>query len=352
MSNLTHFLNRLITDGGYKTVLLIYDGDFVGGNNFVSQLTDSGFGNYATMIMNVNHVRSLNKSFRSIRDQSGLLQIIMLNYDDDGENRLKHLLRDMDLLSNKHNNMVILMPAQRDDQKKEIWRVFARKYLSAVTVIFYQTEKTLEMANTSRIYVEVFILNYKANGTLDAQVIDVENTVDKNQPNESNLNEKIFGPILQKPKLFIFTDLAVNKSVTKTTVQQGQDTLVSLGNADYYMSNFIARNLRFEDGEIHQILVYLGSHSQGAIHRKSITLFICDASNENIYGELYNKPPKMYWPIPISCVRINSVKKIRLYKARKKIGFQQRFKGNGDVCGDKFIKPGTQLVSTVSTWFR
>lgn len=52
------------------------------------------------------------------------------------------------------------------------------------------------------------------------------------------------------------TVAAVTNSITKTPLQRRNDTFINLGNADFYLSNFIARNLRVRGGAVEPILQY------------------------------------------------------------------------------------------------
>lgn len=293
MSNLTLFVDQLITDGKYKTVLLIHDRTSVRDSNFIPQLTELGFGKYATVIVNMRHLNGLDLG--PYRVQSGILQIVMIKYGAPGESRVKQLI-DASSLRQSRQNMVMLIPMQSDNEKKEFWlqlkgsNIFTGYGWINTTVIFYQTEQS--MANTTRKPFEVFVINYKADQTVDA--LEIEKWDHKNQATESNLHEQIFGSIMKKPNLILSTTAAVNRSITKATLRRGNETLINLGSAANYLSNFIARNLRFKDVMFQQVLKYfpLGVNIRASEILDMKFFYNCYASNENTYGELYNKIPE------------------------------------------------------------
>lgn len=303
LSNLTHFLDRLITDGNYKTVLLIYDDASVRDTNFIPELVDLAFGKYAMVIMNSERTNESYVEYNCVYDlgaieqqRSGIIQIIMVHY---GKRAVEKSLRRNNFLNNLQD-VVYLIPVQPDDEKDKIWNLFNIREVSIryrnCSVIFYQTEQSGEP-------IEIFALNYQAekftrNGdSLGTSQIDMENSVVKievGQANdERNLHDDIFGSIIKKPILLIKTVSTANKSVVKTSAQQGTATLVNLGNADYYLSNFIARNLRARDVSIHQALAY-----QRVSYKFTWPqVFNCCASNEKNYAELYNFRPEVYHSI-------------------------------------------------------
>lgn len=293
MSNLTFFLDRLITDGKYKTVFLTYDDASIKDNNFVSQLVDLAFEKYAMMITEYDSNRETTRPFDRIffLKQSDILQIIMVNYRED---KARKVILGEKLRGSKFKygiqNVVVLFPIQSNDRKEEIWEIFGTKRYSQfckhmnVSVIFYETENSKKMTNTLRKSMEIFVFNYKAYENVDIREINVES----NHVNESNLYEKIFGSIVKEPILSIRTETSVvNKSVTKISDQRGNDTIINLGSAEYYLSNFIARNLRSKHSQVQQILQRFLTEIFDYSPDNN-----CSVSNEKYYGELYNKFPE------------------------------------------------------------
>lgn len=304
MSNLTHFLDRLITDGKYKTILLVHDDASVRDNNFVPQLAELAFGKYATV--NVNTDRMTSEQFLPYRALFGILQVIMLKFDENGAKRLNKLMRGPNFQLSSQN-VVMLIPMPSNEQKQEIWKILGKegpyccRYRN-MSVIFYETEM---MANASRKSLEVFVFNHKTIVDLDVQEIDVENSVEYNMNNQSNdadqsdLNGKIFGSIIRKPNVCMIIPTTVNGSITKP-VHRGNNILINLGSADYYLSNFIVRNLRAKDVEMQQIMQFTPSVDKKFLKKRQFRN--CFASDEKIYGELYNKSPKKLEYIQRLCI--------------------------------------------------
>lgn len=235
------------------------------------------------------------------RRQFVKFQIIMLNWSDYNGMRLDRVFRGNNL-DYQTQNVVLLIPMISEDRKSEFWqninsRQFHMRYINC-SVIFYQSKQSLTMTNTSRNPFEIYVLNYEAKNSFhnrynwySTSKIDVENSVFGNveMNNESNLHDRMFGSISKKPNLIIHTLTATNKSVTKTSVQRGNATLNNLGNADYYLANFVARNLRVKEAVIQKSLEY---QSFGKFDFRTNNIFNCSASRgREFYGELYNYAP-------------------------------------------------------------
>lgn len=112
---------------------------------------------------------------------------------------------------------------------------------------------------------------------------------------ECNLNDVIFNSGNRTTNLIIKTDADVNKSVTKTLVQRGNNTFINLGDSDYYLSNFIARNSRMRNVVIQQVLHFhdigISRTEEGTTLQYGRKVLHCSTSNERYYAELYNVPP-------------------------------------------------------------
>lgn len=192
LSNLTHFLDRLITDGNYQTVLLIYDDASVRDTNFIPELADLAFGKYAMVIMNSDHTNQSYAEYNYAYDlklfeqqQTGIIQIIMADY---GNRAVEKSLRRNSFLHSLQD-VVCLIPVQPDDEKKKIWKLFNRREVSLryrnCSIIFYQPEQSGEPF-------EIFALNYQAerftrNGdSRGTSQIDLENSVVKIKAGQVN----------------------------------------------------------------------------------------------------------------------------------------------------------------------
>lgn len=256
LSNLTHFFDRLIADGEYETVLLIYDEASVKNTNFVTELIDVARGKYVVVIMNRDGDKFSWIHMKPYSLQVRLLEIMLLNYDQNQENSIESIARIGNFHHDRHN-IIVLFPMQTEDHKKKIWEHFDRDDPAShmnISVIFYQTKKSLTKANTSRKLFEIFVLNYNP---FTAVEIDIENNF--SEISQSNLNDKIFNTISKRPNVIIETKFYT--SITNETVwkQWGISASINVADATCYLSNFIARNLRVNDVEIQHYALNLAN---------------------------------------------------------------------------------------------
>lgn len=291
-SNLPLFLDRLITDGNYKTVLFIYDDTdaIIKDTNFLPQLSDLSFGKYAMCVMREDYSNFGSKAWRIFspyREHSGLLQILTLNYSEGQMSRLPQLLNRYNEQQNKQN-VVLLIPMPPDNQRNDIWHHFEKRSSAAarrinLSVIFYRKEMSMMMAKTPRKSIEIFALNYGEEFRGRSKV-DVKNSVCNVQLNESNFHDNIFESITKKMNLVIETTTAAFEPIT---VQRGNVSLINLMNADHYLSNFIASNLRAKHVLIQQRLRQEEVRNY-FVQSQSYEYIV---SKEKLYAELYNEQP-------------------------------------------------------------
>lgn len=306
MSNLTHLLDRIITDGKYESVLLINADPFIKYTDFFHQLAEASSGEYSMFIINADYLQTVPNSGMGqipFRKHNGILQIIMLNYGDheirrnkrkNNRNelhrrckRFKMLVRDS---YNNYNiqNVVLLVPMRSDGERGEIWHCLDTMQSDIARInciiIFYRTEIPITVANTTSKPIELFVLNPG-----EHVEVDVESSV----CDECNLNDRIFVSIAKAKAsgLVIQTDVGTEKSLSTTSVQRENYTLINFGNAEYYLSNFVARNLRAKNVEIHQTVYQHKLLVKGGLLSKISTWFPCNASSEKYYAELYNNGP-------------------------------------------------------------
>lgn len=154
------------------------------------------------------------------------------------------------------------------------------------TVIFYETNAS-SMAPSKKL-IEIFPLNYKEE-IYGSSSIDEKNSIYNDSLNANKLHDKIFGSISKKPIVVIHTVTAADESITKTTVQRDNTTFINLGSANYYFSNFLARNLRANDVVVQQVLE-LEKFLRGQ-DWPQVLFFNCSGSNEKIYADIYNRIP-------------------------------------------------------------
>lgn len=275
VSNLTHFLDRLINDGNHKTVLLVYDEASVRDTNFLPELADLAFQKYSVVIVNRDQEESW-MAMKPYNLQFGLLEVILMDYSESGRKGVEMVL-DSSTYHNRHS-MILLIPMQDDDRRTDIWKCFNAsltiiRYIN-MTVVFYQAEMSTTTTKTLEKSIKVFVLDYEP---FRAVEIEVENQ----SSIQSNLNEKIFGSILNRPNLI--TRTTVSAYTTNQTVPSENSASVNWGNAELYLSNFISRNLRAKNVVIQQLLTT-------QIAKGRLRDFACNASNEKYYAELYNTP--------------------------------------------------------------
>lgn len=301
MSNMAVFLDRVVTDGNYKTVLLKYDPLSIRDYDFVPQLSELAFGKYALFTRKEKYFNAVVDRYgtKTFQWHSNVLKIIMMEFTNIGWLLPAVLTRDHLYFNAKPANNILLISIQSHDQRQAFWRFIAKYHVFAsdlstpdtpflnVSVIFYQTERSVKKAKTSNKTsnktMEIFVLNYKEAGVPDPLEIDVGDSV--SQLGNDNLNDKIFGSIIKKFTLLFRTAASDYNSITRTSLR-GNDTLINLGSAEYYISNFIVSNLHYEGIKFKQILNYV-RNGLNTIDRRT-ERFECMASNETIYGELYN----------------------------------------------------------------
>lgn len=299
MSNLTIFVDRLITDGKYKTICLVYDEAFIKDTDFVSQLVDLSQGKYAMFIMKHEYPKVLAPVMKKHRRESGILQVLMLNYGEDGKKRLRNLMSSQNILYNTQN-VVLLITMQSNERREEIWDFFNGlpatqtshiPYIN-ISVVFYQTQTqmSMKMANASRKSMEIFVLNYKTQEIVEPQEIDVENCdgFRNDQVNECNLHEKIFGQISRKTLLAVHSLTTSMKTATTESILHGNNTLVNFGQARFYLTNFLVRNLRFKDFVFQNIFRHSYIKLARGRYYEYSESYMCHTSNEKTYAELYN----------------------------------------------------------------
>lgn len=129
------FLDRLITDGNYETVLFIYDDtdSLIKDTNFLPQLSDLSFGKYAMCVMKEDYSSFSSEVwdiFSPYQELSGLLQILTLNYSEGHILRLPQLLSRYNMQDNKQN-VVLLIPMPPKNRRNDIWHHFGERYAAA-----------------------------------------------------------------------------------------------------------------------------------------------------------------------------------------------------------------------------
>lgn len=309
VSNLTFFLDRLIFDGKYKTVELTFDDAYINRIDFVGEMINTAGGKYTMMIKNLNlnrlsepHARNKIPQQQSNRKNLDLLQIFKLNYGagvGDGTPFVHYLRKNLQYFS--FQNIVLLIPMQSDEKKRQFWdhimelNVFLG-YRNAI-VVFYKNEESISMVNALKKPFEIYAINYKVKRMTKIGIaligIDVENSLYRGELDEANFHEHIFGMVSKKPDLVINTDTGSDKSLMKTSVRRGNKTLINLGSADYYLSNFISLNLHFKDITFIQGYRYKQTTFKNGefVTIRGYSDCECTSFNEEAYAEFYNELP-------------------------------------------------------------
>lgn len=323
ISNLTFFLDRLITDGRYQTVQLIYDDAYLNDNDFVAQLATRAVDKYAMLVEKCmwrrDPLKELKRNNNFMKGRIDSIRIMKLNYGEQNSEYFEEFLGAIPyLMDSVYQNLVLLIPAQSNNRKLQFWKQLKEYKLIPlnISVVFYQTEESSAMARATREPIEIYAVNYKVERsdfalnfqhTLDDEdmnhlnetnpefflesVVDEENSLYRGQLNETNMHEAVFGMISKKIVLSISTVSDILKSVPKTAQMNG-NPLVDFGSSDCYLSNFIARNLKFKDAEIH---LTFHTHQRllekrtGRRIRHNENIIPYGVSSERIYAELYNE---------------------------------------------------------------
>lgn len=283
LANLTIFLNRLIIDGNYKTVLLTYDDANINNIDFIGQMVSRAGGKYAMLTKKSTEEVKFNPNIRTSFRSAALLLIAMLKIVDFDDCRM-YFYR-INFAGFDRYNLVLLVPMPSDDQQEKLlWRcmrIGPDRYINT-SVVLYQTKVI-----SSRKQIKIYALNYKLDkideyGDVRLSV-DVEKSFYKGQLNESNLHGEIFGSIIKKPNLIITTETFIEKFSKKAFSQHG-----NFGSAAVYLSNFFTQNLHFKDVIVHQEFRFEQTTFENGIFLDKVTHHHT-SSNRGIYGELYNE---------------------------------------------------------------
>lgn len=237
LSNLTFFLDRLITDGKYKTVLINFpDEPAIHDNDFFARMSELAVGKYSMYILiRKSTYATIELKPQPFQRRADLLHVILSNFGtNDGEKRLRQLL-ERDMWDCGLQNLVLLIPMQPDKGKKQFWDLINQwwGYFKSIkiAVIFYQTD----MVNMSRKSLEIFVLNQEHMcGTQNnlyfcPMGVDVENGFGGK---DAQLNEKIFKITPNLSVLYIQTSTVAEKYVSKLSVHRGNQTLINFVSAD------------------------------------------------------------------------------------------------------------------------
>lgn len=249
VSTLTIFIDRLITDGNYKTVRLVYDMGSVRDNNLIRDLSNND--KYNTFIVNSNSLTSIEpKSTESF----GILQIILLDWDERWQKTMKHRSFATNYVEQfKTLNVVMFIRKPSDLQRELIWPNLAwLAMFYNVSVVFYDTVDSMDGHAPTNMSLEVFVLNFDTSKAVLPARIDVEQCFNLV---ECNLYEKIFESIPRKTRLFVPIDVdrsPRNRKLMKNAKLNA--TSIDFGSSAAYLTNFVVRNLRTKNVFIQQTL--------------------------------------------------------------------------------------------------
>lgn len=232
LTNVTLFVNRLINDGQFQTAILLYNNEAIRDTNFIRELTDCPNRNYSIVTVCVDEFESSDwaPEFSPYSKIVNALHLIMVNE----WSSVTLADRQLDF----SHNRVFLLPMQRDDKKKQVlqkWKDRKDMFRGNHSAVFYQTPHTIQQA-VSKKSIEVFVMNSQLSGP-NRCVFEIDGRSDINSQlsQTRNVYEKIFA---RKEALIVLTGQlgkinisAISKSVIAT-------------NADIFMANYIARNLK------------------------------------------------------------------------------------------------------------
>lgn len=285
ISNLTLFLDFLITDGKYKTVLLDLDDAYLNDYDFVEQMANLAGGKYAIVSRKLGYDPIYEPlPFPSFSDS---LRIVKFSFSEVSE-RERDIVVAGNMINVRAQNIVLLIP---DDRKRGFWSA-VNEHMGEipyrnVSVVFYGPEQTEFQP------IEVYALNYKFKKAEDNRVkgfeVDEDNSLYNGSLNETDLNERLFGMIWRKSNFVIMTDAPVDEFWTKATMYGRNETKVNLGSSEYFLSNFIAKNLRFKDIFIKQLIAPNQIIFENGSFGIAGDVYYVKVSDENVYTELYNK---------------------------------------------------------------
>lgn len=240
LTNLTIFLNRLMSDGQYKSAILLYDYESIRDTSFIRDLTDLSNFNYTFISVNLDKSES---SFRmtdliSYQNLPNALHIVMAAESEwfgrTLNNRYSIYSRDA----------VFLLPMQPASRKQEILRTFSTllrveyNLRGNVCLIFYGTPHTIQQTVSSK-WIEAFVVTSQlipANRSVFG--IDVRSDIHFQLDQTLNLRKKIFAPVQKSLMYFyVFDELRKVKNIEKNKIVMSE-------NANVYMANFITRNTK------------------------------------------------------------------------------------------------------------
>lgn len=242
LTNLAIFVNRLIVDGNYETALFLYDDASIRDTHFIQELNDLSNDNYTIMTfrsedcVNWTSYDTDELFWRVPRS----LQIFMINYDHDWNDRLLDLETPF---TRPGRNYVFLLPMQHQQQKEDILLSF--DFYSTFRnscIAFYETPRTAQNVVSDK-SIDVFV-NMDCY-TVNCSIFDADNRADISaQLNQiGNLNEFVFSK-------FIFeTFLHLNQWDSTLTAMDHKN--IMLDDSDLLMANYIARNMKNLTTQLH-----------------------------------------------------------------------------------------------------
>lgn len=240
LTNLTIFLNRLMSDGQYESAILHYDYESIRDTRFIQDLTDSSNFNYTFISVNLDESES---SFRmsgliSYQNLSSALNIIMANESAWSGKILN------DRYSIYSRDAVFLLPMQHDSRKQEVLWMFYQllqvefNLRGNISLVFYQTPHTIQHVVSSKSIEAYVVTSHLIPANRSVFGIDRQSDIHTQLNQTANLQKKIFAPVLKSLMYFyVFDELRKVKSIEKSRI-------VMSGNANVYMSNYITRNIK------------------------------------------------------------------------------------------------------------
>lgn len=271
LTNLTIFLNRLIHDGQYKSVLLIHDNESIRDTNFIQELSNSSNRNYYTLVIACVSEFDSPEWMLEFNSQSfmNVLSILMVEVDMIHPKQGFPIFRHCAFA----HNMVVLLPMRRNRKNIDFLRYFfnmTKGRTRRFSLIFYQTPNTIQNAVSNK-SIEVFVMSSRMIA-YERPVfgIHVHGDIHSQLSSTKNVTDEVFEPIGVTFLLLVNNDMVRNVSniLNRTDVMSDSQNI--------FMANYIVRKMK-NLTTLQVVLSEIGANKN---------VFLYTSSNRSIYAEL------------------------------------------------------------------
>lgn len=272
LTNLTLFLNRVVHDGQYETVMFLYFNHAIEDTNFVQELSDSPYGHYSIVTVCMDEFDHSIQLLESIpyRNLKKALQIIVLGAT----------MPVNDILFTR--DTTFLYPMWPHEIKQDFLDRVRGEFRGKgnFSMIFYQTPRTIQQADSTK-SIEVFVVD-TFNLSPDRSVfgIDLQSDIHVQLNRTDDLHSKLFEPT-QKTLLYFSDDDGL-----KTVTNLMNTKSAMSGNANIYLWNYIARNMK-------NLTTWQAVPIEKYYDIPRLKKY--EPSNGSIYAELFILPSEKYY---------------------------------------------------------